>query len=467
MPDTVVCRKLAKVDKDISTLNASNLGMSGLQQKPWLPHSPSLSLLLTDCVIVDPESGDVQSNRTIHVQNGKIASVSIGASHDEPARDKTVSSIKLGGLFVCPGLIDCHVHLTAVAGQLGMKELYSASPNVIAYRTVYNAKKMLLRGFTTVRDTGGADFALKEAIAECLIPGPRLFISGRALSQTGGHADLRQPWQGSSFKCCGGPDQPSFGRVCDGVPECLIAARDELRKGADFLKIMVGGGVSSPSDPLEMLQFTAEEIRAITTTAGQMGKYVTAHAYSVDAIRHAVNNGVKGIEHATFIDRETAQLCKEKKVFVTPTLITYEAMSRPPYEEFLPESGRKKNIEVRDRGRQSLKILSNAGVTLCYGSDLLGGMHPMQNEEFTLRSRELSPLSILMSATVNAARLLGMEGLGVVRQGAIADLLILDFDPLKDIRGLANMEKSCRAIIKDGRVVMSKLAELKVDKIYQ
>jgi imidazolonepropionase-like amidohydrolase len=441
--------------------------MSLPRQKPWLSLSAAPDLLLVDCSVVNIEEGQVQYNRTIHLKNGKIAFVSDGTD-DDHLYDGGSTVVVLGGAYVCPGLIDCHVHLTAAAGQPTMKDLFSAHPNAIAYRTVYNAKHMLLRGFTTARDTGGADAALKEAIAECLVPGPRLFIAGKALSQTGGHGDLRQAWQDDTFKCCGGHAQPSLGRVCDGVPECLAAARDELRKGADFLKIMVGGGVASPTDPLEMLQFTSGEIQAITTTANQMGKYVTAHAYTVQAIRHAINNGVMGIEHGNFIDQDTARLCAHRGIFVTPTLVTYQAMSQPPYEEFLPEDGRGKNIRVRDSGLRALRILSDAGVTMCYGSDLLAGMHSMQNEEFGIRARVLSPLQILRSATINAAKLLNMEGqLGTIRQGAIADLLILKRNPLEDVSVLNDMKNSCTGIIKDGRAVMSQVAGLDIDEAYK
>jgi imidazolonepropionase-like amidohydrolase len=148
------------------------------------------------------------------------------------------------------------------------------------------------------------------------------------------------------------------------VPECLAAARDELRKGADFLKIMCGGGVASPVDPLEMIQFTPEEIQAITSQATNLGKYVTAHAYTVEAVRHAIDNGVMGIEHGNFIDDATAKLCAEKGVFVTPTLVVYNALINPPYEEFLPESGRAKCKQVIDSGVKALTTLHENGVML-------------------------------------------------------------------------------------------------------
>ncbi|KAF7597083.1 hypothetical protein BBP40_010557 [Aspergillus hancockii] len=325
---------------------------------------------------------------------------------------------------------------------------------------------MLLRGFTTVRDTGGADAALRDAIAEGLLSGPRLFIVGKALSQTGGHGDFRATYQGDEHKCCGG-HSPSLARVCNGVPECLEAVRDELRQGANFIKIMCGGGVATPSDALDMLQFTAEEIQAITTTAAYSKTYVTAHAYTTQAIRHAVDNGVRGIEHGNFIDSETAKYCKGKGVIFTPTLITYHGMTEPPFDSFLDEFSQAKNREVLASGLKSLEILRDAGVTMCYGSDLLAGLHTLQNREFSIRLAVLSPPEILQSATVNAAKYLGMEGkLVCIKEGAIADFLVLTTNPLEDITALDNVKDSVVAIIKEGRIVSSRVRELWVDFLY-
>ena len=279
--------------------------------------------------------------------------------------------------------------------------------------------------------------------------------------------DLRAPYEGESFKCCGGHGY-GIARICDGVPECLAAARDELRQGADFLKIMVGGGVASPTDPLEMLQFTAEEIQAITTTARYLNKYVTAHAYTPEAIRHAIENGVTSIEHANFIDEDTARLCAEKGVVVTPTMVIYEALSNPPFDKFLPESGRLKCKQVTESGLEAIRILHQSGVTICYGTDLLAGMHALQTREFSVRAKSLPAVEVVRSATTNAAKLLRMDGkLGVISKDAIADMLILDKDPLEDVTVLDRMEQTCYGIVKEGRVVMSKISDLAVDVMYR
>jgi imidazolonepropionase-like amidohydrolase len=435
-----------------------------LQATPWLPQTAAPDVTFVNATLIDVEAGKVHLNSSFRVRDGIIVEVSTGSSAGR--HDSSSQVVDLQHRFVCPGLIDCHVHVTATPGSLLLKELFSASPNAIAYRSLFVAKEMLLRGFTTVRDTGGADAALRDAINEGLVRGPRLFIAGKALSQTGGHGDFRASYQATEAKCCGGHSH-SLARICDGVPQCLEAVRDELRQGADFIKIMCGGGVATPTDALEMLQFTAEEIQAITTTARYSGKYVTAHAYTVEAIRHAVDNGVRGIEHGNFIDRETALYCKEKGVTFTPTLVTYYGMMEPPFDHFLNEASLKKNRQVLASGLEALKILRDAGVTMCYGSDLLAGLHALQNGEFRIRASVLSAIEILQSATVNAARLLGMEGkLGCLKADAIADFLILSKNPLDDITVLDRMSESLLAIVKDGRIVTSKLDELRADPLY-
>jgi imidazolonepropionase-like amidohydrolase len=435
--------------------------MVQLQEQPWLPR-PGPDFVLTNASVVDVETGTVQANSSIYISRGVIQSITT----DSKPSDLQIQVIDIQGKYVIPGLIDCHVHLYATPGSLSLKDLFNIPPNTIVYRATYVAKRMLLRGFTTARDTGGADASLRDAIAEGILPGPRLFIAGKALSQTGGHGDFRATYQGREYKCCGG-HAPSLGRVCDGVPECLTAVRDELRQGANFIKIMCGGGVATPADPLDMLQFTNEEIQAITTTAGYLNTYVTAHAYTSQAIRHAVDNGVKGIEHGNFVDVETAKYCADKGVFFTPTLVTYYGYTQPPFNNFLDAVGKAKNEQVLASGLQSLKILRDAGVTMCYGSDLLSGLHVLQNGEFSLRAKVLSAKEILQSCTINAAKMLRQEGkLGCLKSGSIADLIVLDQNPLEDITVLDRMGESMGTVIKDGRVVSSMILELKVDPLY-
>jgi len=367
--------------------------------------------------------------------------------------------------YLCPGLIDCHVHVTAVPGVGTIKDAMNLSSETVALRSTYVLKEMLSRGFTTVRDTGGASAELANATEEWLIPGPRIIPCGKALSQTGGHGDFRAI-DGTS--CCGGHDPAGgLGKTCDGVPEVLTAVRDNIRRGAKFIKVMCGGGVASPTDTLESVQFTSEELRAISEVCENMDDiHTTAHAYTPKAIQHAINNGIKGIEHGNFIDAETAKLMVEKGIYLTPTLSCYEIMTRPPFEDFLPESGKKKNKEVMDAGLKALKTASDAGITICYGSDLLVSMHALQTEEFTVRSRVLKSPEILKHATINAAKMLKMEGeIGEIVIGGFSDLIILDKNPLEDITVLDKGGAHVKAVIKGGYVFKGSLSALPVDAV--
>lgn len=421
--------------------------------KPWaLDAAPDI--VFSNAKIIDPESATISEPSSVWLSGGTIKAITSQTFSD--FKDGP-DDIDLEAKYQCPGLIDCHVHLSVSAGETRIRDLWSAHRDTLAWRTAWNAKQMLLRGFTTARDNGGATFALRDAINEGLIAGPRLFIAGKALSQTGGHGDMRLPHEDDSVKCCSGHG-PNLARVCDGVPQCLAAARDELRMGANHLKIMVGGGVASPVDPLDMLQFSPEEIRAITQSAANLGTYVTAHAYTDKAITLAIENCVEGIEHANFISTAVAQRCAEKSVIVTPTLSTYNAMLRSENAKFLPESGLQKCREVLASGVSSLKILHEAGVMMCFGTDLLANMHPFQNGEFRLREEALPRAEVLRSATTNAAKLLGMKGqLGVINEGAFADLLVLDLNPLEDFSALTDIDQHCLVIVKEGRVVSSQL----------
>ncbi|KAJ7075408.1 hypothetical protein B0H15DRAFT_866829 [Mycena belliarum] len=434
-----------------------------LALKPWIK-SPPDDLILTNALVVQPSTGTIMGARqTITVKKGLIVSVKPTAlKSDDGDKAKTVD---LNGAYVCPGLIDCHVHVTAVPGVKNMSEFSHILEQDINLRTTYVLKEMLLRGFTTVRDTGGASKRIALAIEEGLIQGPRLVQCGKALSQTGGHGDFTPGISGGSAAGCCGGHSSTLGRVADGVPQVLKATREELKAGADFIKIMVGGGVASETDAIETVQYTAEEIRAITTTCTQMGgKMTTAHAYTVDAIRHAIDNGVSGIEHGNLMDSATAKLMAAKGIYLTPTLSCYGIMVRPPFEDFLPPDGKVKNAQVMAQGLECLRIAHEAGVTICYGSDLLTSLHALQTEEFAVRAGVLPSPAILKHATTNAARMLGKSSLvGTVSAGAYADLLVLNANPLEDITVLDRPEDHLLAVMKQGRVVSSRVEGLAVN----
>ncbi|OJT05457.1 hypothetical protein TRAPUB_3727 [Trametes pubescens] len=419
-----------------------------LALKPWV-RDKAPRLILRNAKIVDPSEGALLAGlHDVVAEDGLIISMCTRTTEHEPklpsiwdadSKDPKPIVVDLSGKYLCPGLIDCHVHVTAVPGVKTMSELVQTSEELIHLRTTYILREMLLRGFTTVRDTGGASKALAGAISEGLITGPRLFQCGKALSQTGGHADFGPA--NASTGCCGGHVQ-SLGRTCDGVPQVLKATREELKGGADFIKVMCGGGVASPTDAIETVQFTAEEIGAITTTCKQMGnKHTTAHAYTDASVLHAIENGVRGIEHGNLISATTAQLMAEKGVFLTPTLACYGIMVRPPFEDFLPPEGKVKNAQVMERGLDALKIADEAGVV------------PL-----------ISALPSVGQADPRfAARMLGDAKLGRIAVGCYADLLVLDADPLEDVTVLDYPEKHLFAVIQGGRVISSRIDALPVE----
>ncbi|KAL4905956.1 hypothetical protein BDW74DRAFT_167588 [Aspergillus multicolor] len=427
--------------------------------KPWL-RPPPQSYLLTNANIVDVVSGSIKENHWVTVTNGKITSVSPSPPADT-ALPQSYITVDCTGLYISPGLFDAHVHFVAVPGFPSLSTAFGNWNDVSLLRQPYVATQMLHRGFTSVRDCGGAQLAFKQAIEEGVFPGPRLFIAGHALSQSGGHGDIRSTHD--HVQCCAGHTN-GLGRICDGVPACMQAVREEIRSGADFIKIMGSGGVSTPTDRLEQLQFTTQELQAIVECAENAGTYVTAHAYTPKAMLHAIENGVKGIEHGNFVTEEVAKVMVEKGIYLTPTLISYAEMDSEKWKGYLPADGQAKNTEVLSAGLKSLKIAADAGVTICYGSDLLGPLGLAQTGEFKLRAQALSPLAVLQSATINPAKMMGQaEAIGQIKEGFWADVLFLKDNPLEDVTIFDRPEDCLMGVMKEGRVYKSQWEGLKED----
>ncbi|KAJ5893639.1 hypothetical protein N7495_005330 [Penicillium taxi] len=431
----------------------------GSDIKPWA-RAESASYLFKNANVIDVQLGKVLENVTVITRQGKIQSISTSLPEPLPADLKVVDC---EGRYLCPGLFDAHVHLCAVPGFKDLSRAFGNPNDVHLLRQPYTAAQMLHRGFTSIRDCGGAQLALKEAIEDGIFPGPRLFIAGHALSQFGGHGDLRGPHEAT--ECCGGThDNNHLGRLCNGVPECMAAVREEIRCGADFIKIMGSGGVASPTDRLEHLQFTNGEIQAMVECADNAGTFVTAHAYTTKAIRHCIDNGVRGIEHGNFVDAPTAKLMAEKSVYLTPTLITYAEMSDERWKGFLPPESQAKNQQVLKSGLEALKIASEAGVKMCFGSDLLGPLGHAQTHEFALRAQVLKPLEILHSATINPAKMMGWEdSIGQIKEGFLADLIVLNKNPLEDVTVFDQPEQHVLGVMKEGRVYKSRWSALPED----
>ena len=427
--------------------------------KPWLPSDP-INYTFVHANLIDVVDGSVQSNTTVRLANGRIQSVQ---SEEFEATPEDGQIIDLDGKYLLPGLIDSHVHLGATPGESDLGKMFRPEEVMTAFRIPYACGDMLSRGFTTVRDCGGAPFALKTAIEEWLIVGPRLFLAGHALTQNGGHGDFRDSHDYADPECptCG--HFVGLARIVDGVDEALHKTRDELRQGADFIKVMGSGGMlGAGRNTREDTQFTPEEMRAITSVAKASSTYVTVHAYTPSSILHAITNGASGIEHGNMLDRPTAKLMASKNIYLTPTLITSAIAADGPGAATM--SSPAKREQYRDavtQGLQAIRIAQEENVKICFGSDLLGPVGIFQSREFTLRAQVQTPLQILQSATTTPAEMMGLGGeLGQIKEGFLADLLVLKSNPLEDISVLERTGDELVAVFKEGRACFSKLAEV-------
>ncbi|WP_420100287.1 amidohydrolase family protein [Corynebacterium sp.] len=401
---------------------------------------------------LEPDTGERRKNAWIDIDEGRITETGTG---EPPAADGHVEVIDAAGATVMPGLVDAHVHIMVTSTDSVGRANWS--PGYTTVRALKAAGDMLRRGFTTVRDVGGADYGMARALDEGYMPGPRLIFGGKALSQTGGHGDFA-PLTDDSCGCC--QLKPDFARVVDGVDAVRHAARDEFRKGAHHLKVLVSGGVASPSDEISAVQYTREEVRAAVVEADNHNRYVTVHAYHPRAVNAALEEGVHCVEHGNLIDDESIRLLVEKEAFLVPTIITYQAMYEAGDASGLSPASLKKLDEVREAAVENLGKAYKAGVNIVYGSDLLGALQHRQLDEFTIRSEVIPNLDLIRSATSNAARLLKMEGeIGTLAVGAHADLIIVDGDPEQDIDVLTTPDRTLRHVIKGGAPVDLDIAE--------
>lgn len=413
-----------------------------------LPHAAMSPTLFKNVHVLDVRQGALLEAHEVLVEGDAIREVS-----DTPITRPGARVIDGGGRTLMPGLIDCHVHVTFSHTNLG---LLAGTPNTtLAYRALPILRGMLRRGFTTVRDCGGADWALKQAVEDGMdgtVIGPRLFVSGPALSPTGGHGDFRPRSDRLQPVGCGCQRLAST-RVVDGVDAVRRAVRELLQMGADQIKIMSSGGVASPTDPIDALGYSLDETRAIVDEAAAHHTDVLAHAYTPAAIRRAVACGVRSIEHGNLIDAPTAALMAEKGAYAVPTLITYEALARDGARLGLGPESVAKIEQVRAAGLRSLEIFKAAGVKLALGTDLLGASHPLQSEELLIRAQVQTPLEVLQSATLIGAELLGQQGkIGEVTPGARADLLLVDGNPLQDLRCLAGQGERIALVMQGGQL---------------
>ena len=397
-------------------------------------------ILFTNLALLDPVEGVLRSGHQVLVRDGRFAEAAAGRIDAPGARE-----FDLGGRTLMPGLIDCHIHICAE----GMRAYPTMSPSYVAATAGKILRETLMRGFTTVRDAAGADAGYRRAVEDGLLVGPRLFVAGSAITQTGGHGDGRDTSDYCEPCACG--TLRGLGRIADGVPAVRHAVRDELRKGADQIKIMASGGVASPADPIDYVQYAVDEIEAMVDEATRRHTYVMAHAYTADAIYRCVEAGVRTIEHGNMIDEKAARLMAERGAYLVPTLVVYRKIIEHGHEVGVSELHLSKARAVAATGTRSLEIAQRAGVKMAFGTDLFRAPKEYQAEEFLIRAEVLKPADVIRSATIISAEVIRMDGqLGVIAPGALADALVVDGDPFEDLGLLQNQGEHIPAIMKDG-----------------
>jgi len=399
-------------------------------------------LLLDDATLIDATGADPRPHVSVLVEDGRIARIAPAGSVAAPDGARVIDC---GGLTLLPGLTDAHVHfgLTAEGDNDPLESHVS-----YVLKVVENIRIALDEGFTTVRDAGGLDPAYAQAVAEGQIAGPRILPSGSFLSQTGGHGDHRSRWSDAAPPSI--PGLVAHTEICDGVDEVRRAARTQIRRGATQVKLMASGGVMSPNDPLESLQFTVDEMAAAVHEARAFGTYVLAHCHTPGAIANALDAGVRSIEHGSFLDETLAKRMARQGAFLVPTLLILELLAKA---DGLPEFSRRKLDMVRGEVPGSVAAARAAGVPIASGSDLLGPRQSRRAQELVEKAKQVGPMQAIVSATSTNALLFRLEDrIGTLEEGKDADLVLVQGDPLSDI-GLLADPCNVRVVVQRGRIV--------------
>ncbi|MEJ0040287.1 MAG: amidohydrolase family protein [Gammaproteobacteria bacterium] len=399
--------------------------------------------VLENARVFDGVSAELVEGASVVVEGERIREIARRAPAFKDAR-----VIDCAGRFLMPGLIDAHFH--AYTPTFDIINTDRMPQSLLTCHATAILEGSLRRGFTTVRDAAGGDIGLWMAIESGLIKGPRFFFSGKAISQTGGHGDMRP---GSTVEPCScGRYTGSLALVADGVDEVTRAVREELRKGAKQIKLFLSGGVVSPTDPMWMPQFSEAEVRAAVRETATRRTYVMAHCHTDDAARRCVEYGVRSIEHGSQISATTAALIAASETFVVPTLSVVEVIREHGPRIGVPPMGLEKIKGLYEDMLGSIETCARAGVKMGMGSDLLGHeFHELQGGELQLRGQVNAPIDVLRSATSVNAELLQMDGqLGCIRPGAFADMLVLNGDPLKDLGLFREPLKHIPLVMKGG-----------------
>jgi imidazolonepropionase-like amidohydrolase len=419
---------------------------------------PVSMVLITNANILDSNKGTLTEDMSLLVEGNKIAKI----AKSIPAPDgATVINAK--GRTITPGLIDAHVHLVWNLGEVPM--MYAA-PDYLASLTLVSARETLMRGFTSVRDTTGPVLGVKKAIDQGYFDGPRIWASGAGISMTAGHADIKpyaqkpRPlggWEWSDLESMG------IAVLADGVPEVLAAARLQMRNGAAFLKMFTSGAVSGLYDPLDISEYSFDEIKAAADEAKRWNTYLAVHTYNDKATQAALEAGAMSIEHANLLSEETVKLIAQKGAFVSTQTGVY--LQPAPASWNAEQKAKQKQAE---EGLDSLFTLAKKyNVKIALGTDLVGSLEAkrLQAFELTNRLKWFTPAEILKQATVNNAELLSWSGprnpypgkLGVIEEGALADLLLVDGNPLENLKLFNEPDKNLLVIMKDGNIYKNTL----------
>lgn len=389
----------------------------------------SQPLLFTNATLFGCTGAAPEERASVVVEDGIIKDIRTEA---RAPGGSFATTVDCAGRTLMPGLIDAHVHLAAI--DVNILEQHRKYPESLAALKIGRILSQTLRqGYTTVRDAGGADYGFKEAVEQGVAEGPRLLIAGRPISQTGGHGDSRRRTErGDPISCC--PQVGMMHSVCDGVGEVRRGVREQIRRGADQIKIMASGGAMSPADELDTVQYSLDELRAAVEEAENAGTYVMAHAYSSRAVTRCVEVGIRSVEHGNLIDETTAKLLAEKGTYLVPTLSTYERLYQDGARYGIPRENLDKIGVAHDRGLVALKLAYDNGVRIASGSDLLGAMAADKHRELALKAQVMGNVDALVAATKTNAELLRLEHeIGTIEVGKRADLLVVDGDPTSDI----------------------------------
>lgn len=402
--------------------------------------------------VLDVVKGELGPATDVVIRGNKIAA--IGPSAKTAAGAKIIDG---KGRTLMPGLIDAHVHIGF--GSLLLTQLYDpkTTPETLGAAMTKSAGQMLLRGFTAVRDMGGPIFPLKRAIDTGKTPGPRVWPSGAMISQTSGHGDFRTPDE-KSRRFFGKPSRAEeYGAtfIADGRDDVLTATRENLRMGASQIKLMAGGGTSSAYDPIDVAQYTLDEMKAAVEAAGDWNTYVTVHAYTPRAVRRAIEAGVKCIEHGQLLDEPTIELIAQRGVWLSAQNLIADSPN-------MTAERRKKRADIIEGNARVWPMAKKHNVKLAWGTDLLfePELNAQQNSLILALRQWFTPAEILKMVTYDNAQLLALSGprspyegkLGIVEDGALADLILVNGDPLANLDLIADPAKNFSVIMKDGVV---------------